>query len=78
MSAYDRALSLLAVREHTEHEIRQKLREKGCSPDDIDDAVTRLLREHAISEERFIEVFVRSRMRKSPEGKYILSQRLDE
>ena len=78
LSAYDRALSLLAVREHTEQEIRQKLRQKEYPQDQIDDAVERLLKEHAISEERFVEVFVRSRMRKSPEGKYILSQRLSE
>lgn len=78
VSAYDRALALLAVREHTEKEIRTKLRQKEYSEEEIDDAVDRLLSEHAISEERFMEVFVRSRMRKSPEGKYILSQRLNE
>ena len=78
LSAYDKALSLLAVREHTAREIHNKLIQKGYREDESDDAVSRLLSEGAISEERFAEVFIRSRMRKNPEGKQIILMRLKE
>ena len=78
MKAYDKALSLLAMREHTAKEIKDKLTRKGYSDDDITDAVERLISENAISEERFAESYIRSRMRKNPEGKPVLMMRLRE
>lgn len=77
-SAYDKALSYLSDREHTEKEIRSKLKAKGYRDDEIDDAVKSLLSEGAISEERFAESYIRSRMRRNPEGKSILLMRLKE
>ena len=60
-SAYDKAISLLAMREHTKNELKDKLEKKGYREDDISDAISRLDREGYISEERFAEVFIRSR-----------------
>ena len=78
MEAYDKAVSLLAMREHTEKEIREKLSARSFSPEDIDSAIGRLRREGLLSEERFAEVFIRSRLRKLPEGRALLSMRLRE
>ena len=72
MEAYDKAVSLLAMREHTEKEIREKLSARSFSPEDIDSAIGRLRREGLLSEERFAEVFIRSRLRKLPEGRALL------
>ena len=78
MEAYDRALRLLSQREHTEKEIRRKLGEKGCGREEIDSAVSRLIAEDSLSEERFAESFIRSRLRRNPEGRSILRMRLAE
>lgn len=78
MDAYERAIRLLAVREHTEKEIRQKLSAKGYSAEEIDCAVSKLAAEKSLSEERFADSYIRSRLRKSPEGKSILRMRLKE
>ena len=78
MDAYERAIRLLAVREHTEKEIRQKLSAKGYSAEEIDSAVSKLIAERSLSEERFADSYIRSRLRKSPEGKSILRMRLKE
>lgn len=78
VTAYDKALSYLALREHTEKEIRSKLKSKGYRDDEIDEAVKALLDENAISEERFAQSYINSRMRKNPEGKSILLMRLKE
>ena len=77
-SAFDKAVSLLAMREHTKNELKDKLEKKGYREDDISDAISRLDREGYISEERFAEVFIRSRLKKSPEGKSVLLYRLAE
>lgn len=77
-SAYDKAVSLLAMREHTKNELKDKLEKKGYRENDVIEAVSRLEREGYISEERFAEVFIRSRLKKSPEGKSVLLYRLME
>lgn len=69
---------MLAVREHTEKEIREKLRTRSFPSSEIEEAVSRLKMEGYISEERFAEVFIRSRLRKLPEGKALLAMRLRE
>lgn len=78
MDAYDRALKLLSMREHTEKELRKKLSDKGYQKAEIDDAVGRLIAEGSLSEKRFAEAYIRSRLRKSPEGKEMLRLRLRE
>lgn len=78
MDAYDRALRLLSMREHTEMEIRAKLNGKGYNKSEIDEAISKLIDEGSLSEKRFAESYIRSRMRKNPEGKAILRLRLRE
>ncbi len=78
VSAYDKALSYLSDREHTEKEIRSKLKAKGYRDDEIEESVNKLLSEGSISEVRYADGYIRSRMRKNPEGKSILFMRLKE
>ncbi len=78
MDAYEKAIKLLAIREHTERELRRKLSDKGYPNSDVDEAISRLLEEGSLSEQRFAESYVRSRLRKSPEGKSVLRMRLKE
>ncbi|MYE13835.1 MAG: regulatory protein RecX [Gammaproteobacteria bacterium] len=61
-----RAIRLLAVREHSVQELRRKLR-RTRTPDSADDAAIEavledLQRDGLLSEERFVEAFVRSRL----------------
>lgn len=78
MNAYDKAISLLSIREHSEKELRSKLSDKGYSQLDIDSAIERAKNENLLSDSRFAEIYIRSRLKKSPEGKAILLLRLAE
>ncbi|MCI7606426.1 MAG: recombination regulator RecX [Spirochaetales bacterium] len=77
-SAYDKAVSLLAIREHTKKELKEKLENKGFQEAEISSSLERLEKEGYISEERFAEVFIRSRLKKSPEGYTLILCRLME
>lgn len=78
MKAYDKALSLLEVREHTAKEIREKLLKRGYGDEEVDDAISRLLEEGAIDDARYVESYVRSRIRKGGESVRLMSLRLRE
>lgn len=75
MTCYDKSLYYLGIREHSRRELEGKLKEK-YSTDEIKEALDRLEEENYLSDVRFAEVYIRSRLRKSPEGKGILVQRL--
>ena len=77
-SAYDKAVSLLAIREHNKKELKEKLMKKGYGDEEIVSAICRLEKEGFISEERYAEAYIRSRLKKSPEGKSIILYRLME
>lgn len=78
MDAYDRALKLLAMREHSVKELKNKLVSKGYGKEEIEDAVQMLIGEGSLSDKRFAYAFVCSRLRRNPEGKAILCMRLKE
>ena len=78
MDAYDRALKLLAIREHSSREIHDKLISKGYGKDEVDDAISRLIDEHSLSDERYAASSIRSRLRRNPEGRMVLRMRLRE
>ena len=58
--AYVDGLKLVARRELSEQQVRQRLARKGHSPDAIDDAVTRLRRERALDDTRVAEAIART------------------
>ncbi|MGN2245695.1 regulatory protein RecX [Frateuria sp. GZRR35] len=60
-SAYDKALVLLARREHSRRELKTKLRQSGYEGDEAASAIDRLGEQHYQDDDRFAEVLVRSR-----------------
>lgn len=54
------AMRLLATREHSQHELRRKLSQKGHAVEDIELAIERLIGQKLQSDERFVESFVNS------------------
>ena len=60
MSAYVDGLKMLARRELSEQQVRQRLARKGHPPDAIDDAVTRLRAERALDDARVAEAIART------------------
>ena len=59
-SAYVDALKMLARRELSEQQVRQRLARKGHESTDIDDAVARLREERAIDDARVAEAIART------------------
>lgn len=59
-----KAMDLLARREHSVAELRAKLIARDFGPDAVDRAITLLTEEGLVSDERFAEAFVTSRVRK--------------
>ncbi|MDX8395608.1 MAG: regulatory protein RecX [Mariprofundaceae bacterium] len=62
--AYSIALRMLTRREHCEVEVRQKLEQRECDEIVIDSAIEQLKTYGYLSEERYAEAFLRSRIRK--------------
>ncbi len=59
-----KAMDLLARREHSVAELRAKLIAREFDADEVDRAVARLAEEGLVSDERFAEAYVTSRVRK--------------
>lgn len=60
-AARNTAVGLLARRDHARAEIRRKLRDRGVGGDIIGEVVDELTRQRLLSDDRFAEVFIRSR-----------------
>ena len=60
-SARKKAMDLLARREHSEWELRQKLQSRDYGEDAIEEAVNSLLQDGLLSDERFAESYVNHR-----------------
>ena len=61
-SAYDKALGLLARREHSRKELETKLRQGGYDREETAAALDRLGAQHSQDDDRFAEVLLRSRI----------------
>lgn len=61
---YQAALDLLARREHSAHELRRKLLDKGHPPAEVATVVSDLVRDKLLSDERFTEMYVHVRTSK--------------
>lgn len=62
-SAHDKALALLARREHSRRELATRLERDGYAADEIDAALASLIESNYQSDRRFAEMMVRSRIR---------------
>ncbi len=54
------AMRLLAAREHSQHELRRKLTQKGHEPNVAERAIEQLVEQDLQSDERFVEGFINS------------------
>ena len=64
LTVFDQALALLSHREHASKELKQKLKQRGYQAAEIDDVCLRLLDMNYLNDDRFCEIFVRSRSQK--------------
>ena len=55
------AMDFLARREHSAHELRQKLEARAGEDDDVEDVIRQLQEERLQSDERFVEAYVHHR-----------------
>lgn len=60
-TAYDKALGLLARREHSRRELKAKLHQSGYEGDEAEAAIDRLGEQHYQDDDRFAEALVRGR-----------------
>ncbi len=60
-TAYQKAIAILARRDHSVREVRDKL-SRDYSESEIDESIDRLIQDKYLSESRFIESFLRSRL----------------
>jgi regulatory protein len=68
-AARDKGLEYLSAREHTVSELILKLRKKGYDQDTAGAGVEMLIERGYVSDQRFAEQWVRSRLKKHPEGR---------
>jgi len=61
-TAYNKALGMLARREHSRRELKLKLRQKGYEGTEAGEALDRLGEQHYQDDDRFAEMLVRSRV----------------
>lgn len=73
------AMNALGRREHSSHELKQKLQQrfKEASLDEIDQVLGRLQSQNLQSDERFTEMFVRSRINRG-KGPSLIRQELQQ
>ena len=64
LEAYKSAVRFLGIREHNEHELREKLSRKSYDDIIIDDVIELLKHYDYLSETRYAETFLRSRLKK--------------
>ncbi len=65
------ALAALARREHSAHELRRKLLDKGHAPDEVAQVLNDLIRAKLLSDERFTQAYINSRVLKGYGPRYI-------
>ena len=62
-SAFDCCLRVLALRDHSEAELRRKLKDKGYPPEEIEESVVRLIGLGYLDDARFARSFASSALR---------------
>ncbi len=72
----NQALTYLSIREHNRRELTTKLKAKGYDSETIDKVLDSLVEDGSLSEERYVQAFIRSNNRRHPEGRSLISQRL--
>ena len=77
MSCYVDALKMLARRELSEAQVRQRLHRRGHTDDDIDAAIARLISERAIDDTRVAEAIARTETQVKRRGKLRVARQIE-
>jgi regulatory protein len=77
MSAYLDGLKMLARRDLSERQVRQRLVRKGHEQDAIDDAIAQLREEHAIDDARVAQTIARTAANAKHRGKLRVRQEIE-
>ena len=77
MKAYVDGLKMLARRELSEQQVRQRLARKEYEPDEIDQAIARLREERAINDQRVAEAIARTETGIRKRGKVRVRMQLE-
>jgi len=77
LAAYDYAIRLLANREFCEFEMRQRLARREFEDETIDWAISRLQQDGYLSELRYAEAYLRSRLKKG-EAPWLAARRAEQ
>jgi regulatory protein len=77
VSAYLDALKMLARRELSEAQVRQRLARRGHQPDDIEEAIARLREERAIDDTRVAESIARTQTALRKRGKLRVRRQIE-
>lgn len=76
-TALQKAVEILARREHSQHELRYKLASKDYDDEEIEGALQRLLEKGLQSDERFTESYIASRYQRG-QGPYKITAELKQ
>jgi len=76
MNWFDRSIKILNCRDHSEWELRNKLSMKGASVEEINETIERLYKYNYLNDQRFLEIYIRSRINSSLDGASIIKQNL--
>ncbi len=72
----EQAMRYLANREHTRFELLQKLGRKGFDRETAIIVLDQLTEQNLLSEYRYAQIYIQSRLRKRPEGRLLMKNRL--
>ncbi len=78
LSPYNKALDILSRRDHTEHEMRTKLKQKEYTVEQINDTIDRLFTNNLLDDPLFAERYILSTIRYKAVGPRWLQQKLKQ
>lgn len=78
IEARNKAFHLLSYRERTIKEIRDRLKKKDFSAEVIEKVITYLLEKDYLNEQRFAEMWIRSRINHHPRGRKLIYKELKD
>jgi len=76
--ALHKAAKFCAYQERTQQEVRNKLYEYGLNPDEVEEVICELITENFINEERFAQIYARSKFRQKKWGRIKIRQHLKQ
>lgn len=78
LSPYNKALDILSRRDHAEHEVRTKLKQKKYTAAQIDDTINKLFANKLLDDHTFAERYILSIIRYKAVGPRWLQQKLKQ